>query len=450
MGISREAEEIIRRGILQLGEATIPSPLARVGAEFDTEITSIEEDDRVLLSPFLGEHNRRKKTGEPPLSFEIAGARKKIFFNPSETRAAIVTCGGLCPGLNDVVRRLVLTLAYAYGLHEIYGIRYGYQGLVEGVGELPYLLKPEEIEIISNDGGTYLGSSRGNQDPVDMVDFLQRRKIRILFTIGGDGTQRGALAISREARKRNYTLSVVGIPKTIDNDIGLVEKTFGFDTAVSLAANVLRGAHAEAEAERNGVMLVKIMGRQSGFLATHASIASGDVNFLLIPEVPFELNGPKGFLEELRKRLERRHHALIVVAEGCAESLMTDGKENWARDASGNLVYEDVGLFLKSQIQQFLDSIGVASKVRYIDPSYFVRSLPAVPSDSIFCQQLANYAVHAAMSGKTELIVATCNAVPCHIPLEAATLGRRRVDPEGPLWRSALETTGQPARMVND
>ncbi len=450
MSITPEAEEFIRRGIPLLGDPLLPSPIERVGAEYAPEMTDLKEDDRVILSPLLSEHERRKELNDPPLSYEIAGARKKIFFDPRSTRAAIVTCGGLCPGLNDVVRRLVLTLSYSYGVQEIFGIRYGYQGLVEGSGDLPFMLNPKEIETISNEGGTYLGSSRGNQDPVDMVDFLQRRKIQILFTIGGDGTQRGALAISREAQKRGYVLSVVGIPKTIDNDISLVERTFGFDTAVSLAANVLRGAHVEAEAERNGVMLVKIMGRQSGFLATQASIASGDVNFLLIPEIPFELEGPNGFLQALKARLERRGHALVVVAEGCAETLMSQNSDDWAKDASGNLIYDDVGLFLKTKLGSLMKQVEIPAKIRYIDPSYFVRSLPAVPSDSIFCQQLANYAVHAAMSGRTDLIVATCNGVPCHIPLEAATLGRRRVDPEGPLWRSALETTGQPARMIND
>ncbi|MCA9413114.1 MAG: ATP-dependent 6-phosphofructokinase [Candidatus Omnitrophica bacterium] len=433
-----------------MGEPKIPSPVELVVGEISHDNPFVEEEDRVLLSPYFEPRPPGQDPDTPPLTYEVAGPRRMLFFEPANVRAAIVTCGGLCPGINDVVRRLVLALWYNYGVREIFGIRYGYRGLVEGEGEVPYILKPEEIETISNDGGTYLGSSRGNQDPVDMVDFLQRRKIQILFTIGGDGTQRGAMAISREARKRGYALSVVGIPKTIDNDIGLVERTFGFDTAVSLAAHVLRGAHVEAEAEHNGVVIVKIMGRQSGFLATQASIASGDVNFLLVPEVPFELDGPKGFLYSLKRRLELRHHALVVVAEGCAEQLMTQREKDLRWDDSGNLIFEDVGVYLKTRIAEFMKEVGLESKVRYIDPSYYVRSLPAVPSDSIFCQQLANFAVHAAMSGRTELIVATCNGVPCHIPLEAATIGRRHVELDGPLWRSALETTGQPARMMND
>jgi 6-phosphofructokinase 1 len=282
-----------------------------------------------------------------------------------------------------------------------------------------------------------------------MVDFLQRRKIRILFTVGGDGTQKGALAIAREADARGYSLSVIGLPKTIDNDIGLVEKTFGFDTAVSVAAEVLRGAHVEAEAEQNGVVIVKMMGRQSGFLATHAAIASGDVNFILIPEIQFDLEGENGLFAALRRRLQKRRHALIVVAEGVAERLLANPDREAPRDASGNLIYNDVGLHLKDRISRHFKKTGFPVRVRYLDPSYYVRSLPAIPTDSIFCQNLAHHAVHAAMSGRTRLVVATCNGIYCHIPLEAVVLGRQFIDPRGPLWTSALQTTGQPASMVN-
>ena len=356
---------------------------------------------------------------------------------------------GLCPGLNDVIRRIVMTLHHQYGLTQTFGIRYGFKGMVEGQTDPPELLTPNAIEPISNDGGTHLGSSRGNQEPVEMVDFLQRRKIQILFTVGGDGTQKGALAIAREADARGYKLSVVGLPKTIDNDIGLVEKTFGFDTAVSVAAEVLRGAHVEAEAEQNGVVIVKLMGRQSGFLATYSSIASGDVNFILIPEIQFDLEGENGLLAALQRRLRKRRHALIVVAEGVAERLLANPDREAPRDASGNLIFSDVGLHLKDRISRHFKKNGFPVRVRYLDPSYYVRSLPAIPTDSIFCQNLAHHAVHAAMSGRTRVLVATCNGVYCNIPLEAVVLGRQFVDPAGSLWTSALQTTGQPAHMVN-
>ena len=450
MSVPVEVVAVIRKGVQRLGTPQIKSPLADTSRSSDWITQFQDDEERVLVSPYLSDWNGLRERDTPPLSYEIAGPRRTIFFDPAKTRAAIVTCGGLCPGLNDVIRRVVMTFHHNYGLRQTYGIRYGYRGLVEGKTEPPMLLTPEEIEPISNNGGTYLGSSRGGQDPVEMVDFLQRRKIQILLTVGGDGTQSGGLEIAHEAERRGYLLSVVGLPKTIDNDIGLVEKTFGFDTAVSLAAKVLQGAHVESEAEFNGVVIVKLMGRQSGFLATHASIASGDVNFILIPEVPFDLEGERGLLAVLRRRLESRHHALIVVAEGVAERLLSNPDDEAPRDSSGNLVYEDVGAHLRDRISRHFKKTGFPAKVRYIDPSYTVRSLPAIPIDSIFCQNLAHYAVHAAMSGRTRLVVATCNGVYCHIPMDAVVLGRQFVDPSGPLWRSALETTGQPAVMVNE
>lgn len=449
MQVPDEVLEILKKGVPTLGEPTFDSPLQERGSGPDGSSRYQDDNERILISPYLSDWKANKKSKSDPPSFELAGPRPKLFFDPRKTRAAIVTCGGLCPGLNDVIRRLTMTFTHNYGISQVYGIRFGYRGLVEGQAEAPFLLRPEDIEPISNDGGTYLGSSRGNQNPVDMVDFLQRRDIQILITIGGDGTQKGALAIANEAEKRGFALSVVGLPKTIDNDIGLVEKTFGFDTAVAIATEVLKGAHVEAESEENGLVIVKLMGRQSGFLAAHSSIASGDVNYVLIPEVEFDLEGPKGLLASLLDRLKKRKHALIAVAEGVAEKLLARADEKERVDASGNALFDDVGIYLKSRISNFFKEKNFPARIRYIDPSYYVRSLPANPTDSIFCQNLAHNAVHAAMSGRTRMLVATRHGIYCHIPMEALVLGRQFVDPEGPLWRSVLETTGQPARMVN-
>jgi 6-phosphofructokinase 1 len=443
MRIASEAIPIIRNGIPELGETIHESPLAGRKLGGLPPIEFIKETDRILASARLLDLKKEIDTRSEPLSFELAGPRKRLFFEPQHSRAAIVTCGGLCPGLNDVVRSLVMTLHHEYGAREIYGIRYGFQGMVEGKAAPALRLVPDEVEAISNNGGTYLGTSRGDQDPVDMVDFLQRRKIDMLFCIGGDGTQRGALAIAVEAERRGYALSVVGLPKTIDNDIGLVEKTFGFDTAVSVAAGVLSGAHVEAKSERYGVAIVKLMGRESGFLATHAAIASGDVNFLLIPEVPFDLEGKGGFLEALMERVRNRSHALVVVAEGVAKSLQAKFSNCGPNGSEENPVFEDIGAYLKDCATAFFKDQGFPARVKYIDPSYVVRSLPAIPTDSIFCQNLAHHAVHAAMAGKTRLVVATRHGIYCHIPMEAVTLGRKFVDPKGDLWRSAIEVTGQ-------
>jgi len=430
--IPGDAIPFIRAGIPCLGPAEIPSPLP--SAHLDADIDA----NRVLLSPYL---SNWRENAEEPLSYELAGPRNKLFFDPSTVRAAIVTCGGLCPGINDVIRSLVITLHDLYGAREVYGIRYGFRGLVEGHDLSPMHLDPLAIEPISNEGGSFLGSSRDRQNPRETVDFLQKRGIDILFVIGGDGTQKSALEIAKEAESRGYPLSVVGLPKTIDNDIGLVEKTFGFDTAVSIATEVLRGAHVEARGGPNGLFIVKLMGRQSGFLATHAAIASGDVNFVLVPEIPFDLEGEAGLFSLVRKRIELRGHALLAVAEGVAEKIENIGGDN--------RVGWDVGDYLALRFTEYFRSQPAPARVRYIDPSYIVRSVPANSVDSIFCQNLAHHAVHAAMSGRTRMLVATCNRVYCHIPLDAVVLEKRFVDPEGLLWRSALETTGQPACMVN-
>ncbi len=443
MRIPAEAAQYIRKGVPLLGQPNYPSPLLHSSKLSLFLPDSSTEDCQVLLSPFYPQTCQGSDSDPRPLAFEQAGPRKSIYFNPAEARAAIVTCGGLCPGLNDVIRSLVLTLTFHYGVNEIHGIRYGFSGMVDSSEHPPVRLTPELIEPISNEGGSYLGTSRGNQDPAEMVEFLRKRSINILFCIGGDGTQKGALAISHAAEKIHYPLSVIGLPKTIDNDIGLVERTFGFETAVAVAGEVLRGAHVEATAEYNGVVIVKLMGRQSGFLAAYASIASGDVNFLLIPEVKFDLDGPGGFIEALKSRLSQRHHALVVVAEGVAETLLPHQKDCCGVDASGNKIYDDIGIYLKDQVARRFKQDGFKAKVRYIDPSYLVRSLRANASDSVYCQMLGQNAVHAAMSGRTKMIVATCHRIPCHIPTEAAVLERKFVDPQGPLWRTAVETTGQ-------
>lgn len=446
MQIPAEACAIIRRGIPLLGQPKFESPLLQSSHPSLFTTDSPDPSRQVLLSAF--HPPPCQGTESQPLAFELAGPRRSIFFDPKYTRAAIVTCGGLCPGLNDVIRSLVLTLTYRYGVNEVYGIRYGYHGLVESSGHLPMRLTPDLIEPISNEGGSFLGTSRGNQDPDEMLAFLRKRAINILFCVGGDGTQKGALAIAQAADNSGYPLSVIGLPKTIDNDIGLVERTFGFETAVAVAGEVLQGAHVEATAEYNGVVIVKLMGRQSGFLATFAAIASSDVNFLLIPEVPFDLGGPKGLIEVLKARLALRHHALIVVAEGVSETLLPRQQDRGV-DASGNVKFEDIGIYLKDQVSKSFKRDGFKGKVRYLDPSYLVRSLKANASDSVFCQKLAQDAAHAAMSGRTKLIVATCHKIPCHIPMEAAVLEKKFVDPNGPLWRTAIETTGQPM-MLNE
>src|SRR5512135_1544610 len=399
------------------------------------------DEEHILLHSNLGVIRRYLDAGSEPPSFEAAGPREKIFFDPAALNCGIVTCGGLCPGLNDVIRSIVLSLHHHYGVRTIYGFPYGYEGLAPKFGHQPVMLTPEAVSNINEMGGTILGSSRGNQDVPVMVDTLERMKIGILFCIGGDGTQRGALAISEEAKRRGLKLGVIGIPKTIDNDISYVQATFGFETAVSEAKRATCAANAEATGARNGIGLVKLMGRDSGFIAAFSALVDNQVNFCLIPEVPFTLDG---FLSALKQRLDRRGHAVIVVAEGAGQELMEATGE---RDASGNIKYGDIGIFLRDRIKDHFKRAGVEINLKYIDPSYTIRSQQANPHDSAFCLLLGHNAVHAGMAGRTGMIVGFWNHQFTHVPIPLAVSRRKKMDPEGWIWSAVLASTGQPAAM---
>jgi 6-phosphofructokinase 1 len=419
--------------VQRLGECTVPSPMSGIRFTNDKE--------HILFHSDLNEIRRYLEAGSEPPIFEAAGPREKIFFDPSNLACGIVTCGGLCPGLNDVIRSIVLSLHHHYGVRTIYGFPYGYEGLSPKFGHQPIMLTPQVVAQINEMGGTMLGSSRGNQDVPTMVDTLERLKIGILFCIGGDGTQRGALAISEEVSKRGLRLSVIGIPKTIDNDISYVQTTFGFETAVSEAKKATYAAHAEAAGARNGIGLVKLMGRDSGFIAAYSVLVDNQVNFCLVPEVPFTLDG---FLSSLKQRLDRRGHAVIVIAEGAGQELFEATGE---RDASGNIKYGDIGILLRDRIKEHFKRIGMEINLKYIDPSYMIRSQPANPHDSAFCLLMGHNAVHAGMAGRTGMIVGFWNHQFTHVPTPLAVLQRKKIDPAGRLWSSVLASTGQPAVM---
>lgn len=427
--------------VTRLGACERLSPLRLSTVKGDFVPDYSRDDARVLVDVDLLD-------GDTPsaLSFAAAGAREYIYFDPATVRAGIVTCGGLCPGINNVVRSMVFELWFKYGVRHITGFRYGFEGLIPGVGAAPIPLDPDAVRDIHKQGGSVLGLSRGAQSPEMMAEALAAQGIDILFTIGGDGTQRGAHAIAKAALARGMKLSVVGVPKTVDNDVAFVDKTFGFDTAVELARDAIDCAHTEARGARNGVGIVKLMGRDAGFIAAAASMASHDVNYCLIPEVPFAVEGEHGLLASMEARLSNRGHAVVVVAEGCAASIIDS--QHAERDASGNIRYangaNDVGPWLRDRITAHLKSRGVAPTVKYIDPSYMIRSVGANAADAIFCDSLARHAVHAAMAGFTDLLVGRWHRRFTMVPLAVATGRSRRVDPDGPMWLQVLETTGQP------
>jgi 6-phosphofructokinase 1 len=380
---------------------------------------------------------------EPGLQFELAGPREKLFFQAQKTRAGIVTCGGLCPGLNNVIRSLFLELRYGYGVDDVLGFRGGYSGLDPACGHEPVKITPEFVDCIHQQGGTILGSSRGPVDIGRAVENLIARGVNILFTVGGDGTQRGANDLYQEARKRGHALSVVGVPKTIDNDVGFVSRTFGFFSAVEEAARVLGCAHTEARSVPGGIGLVKLMGRHAGFITAGAVVASQDVNFALIPEVPFKLDN---FLAALKQRMLGKSHAVIAVAEGAGQDLLA--ADAGQRDASGNVKLKDIGPFLREKIETFFKAEGIPVVMRYFDPSYQVRSRPANCEDALLCDLFARHAVHAAMAGKTGLVIGFLHERFIHVPIELLATHTKRLDPAGGWWRSVLAATGQPEQFA--
>ena len=373
--------------------------------------------------------------------FEKAGPRPKLFFDAKQTRAAIVTCGGLCPGLNNVIRSVTRELIRSYGVSSVLGIRGGYRGLDPSRGKSSVELTEDMVEDIHQKGGTLLETSRGPVDPVIAVDYLISQKVDMLFTVGGDGTQRGGRILYQEAERRGYPLAVIGIPKTIDNDVRFVTRTFGFGTAVDEAVRVIDSAHTEAHSVNNGVSVVKLMGRHAGFIAAAATVASQDVNFCLIPELPFALGGENGLLASLERRLEKKNHAVIVVAEGAGQELL--GKSG-AVDASGNVKMENIGRFLKEELIAHFQARGIEMIMRYFDPSYQIRGCPANTEDALLCDRMGRHAVHAAMSGRTGMVVSSLNGQFVYVPTDLIAAGGKQVSLKGELWRAVISSTGQP------
>jgi 6-phosphofructokinase 1 len=429
-----------------IGVAKVPSPMSFSNNQSGST-TNFVSDDQLIIYDINAQPDVEVGSYKKEQLLELAGPRQTIYFDPAHVHAGIVTCGGLCPGLNDVIHAIVMTLWYRYGVRRITGIRFGYCGFLSDFKIPAVELTPDKVAEIHRVGGTTLGSSRGGGERIsEIVDSMERMNLNMLFVIGGDGTLRGGLAIAEEIEKRSLKITVVGVPKTIDNDLSFIERSFGFETAVSYAVDAVDSAHTEAKDAMNGIGIVKVMGRHSGFIAAHTTLASGDVNYVLVPEVPFELQGENGLFSHLKNRLERRRHAVILIAEGTGQDLLD---KNNGTDASGNKKLNDIGVFLKQKIEQYFAERKMEISVKYIDPSYMIRSAAANSGDGIYCTRLGTNAVHAAMAGKTKILITLVNNNFVHLPIRLAVSKRNRVDPESPLWRDVIEATGQPVQIRN-
>ncbi|MBQ0052598.1 MAG: ATP-dependent 6-phosphofructokinase [Treponema sp.] len=434
--------------IEQLGECKVPSPieLSKQHGEFRANYVKDTSFVRYKVNVYDAENCENECTKGNLM--QKAGPREYIYFNPAHVTAGICTCGGLCPGLNDVIRAVVRCLWYRYGVKRIKGFRFGYKGFFADSGYDTVDLNPRVVDDIHKIGGSFLGTSRGGGNRVsDIVDSVESLSINMLFIVGGDGTQRGALDVAREIEKRGLKVAVVGIPKTVDNDFVFIDRSFGFETAVEKAREAVNAIHMEAVSQVNGIGVVKLMGRESGFIATATALASHETNFCLIPEVPFDMDGPNGFLSHLEQRLKDRHHAVVIVAEGAGQEHMQSTNEH---DASGNKKLSDIGVYLCNKINEYFANKNIHVNLKYVDPSYQVRSSVTTANDSIYCERLGNNAVHAAMAGKTKCVVGLVHDKFVIIPTTMVTRKRNMVDPEGALWRDALDATGQPILMVNN
>ena len=434
----------------ELGERRILSPMGhRYSAQGIDEVHFTPDPSPVRVpvpNRFSCEGKDHPIILEREQSMELAGPRKNIFFDPAQTTAAIVTCGGLCPGLNDIILSIVNALWDAYKVRNIIGIRNGYCGFRSDAPT--WQLNPSIVKNIHKMGGSFLGSARGGgKDLPQIAARIEQLGINVLFVIGGDGTLKGAKDISNYLKIRGHKVAVVGVPKTIDNDILFVHKTFGFDTAVSLATQALDSATVEASSAPNGIGLVKLMGRDSGFIAAHTAIASQDADFVLIPEVSFDLDGSNGFLFHLKNRLQRFGRAVVVVAEGAGQEFFDESLRK--EDLGGNLSYQDIGTFLRTRINEYFEREQIMVNLKYIDPSYMIRAARPIATDAFYCMRLGSYAVHAAMAGKTSVLISYWNSTFVHIPIAKAVLERNLINPSGTLWRHVVEATAQPISMKN-
>lgn len=391
-------------------------------------------------------------------AYILAGPRSELAFDPKQCKAAIVTCGGLCPGLNTVIREVVMCLRFQYGVDETYGVCAGYRGFLDPTSWI--YLDESLVKNLHNQGGSILGSSRGGHDTIEIVNSLEAQGVNLLFVVGGDGTVRGAAKIAEEVKRRGLAIAVAVIPKTIDNDVPLLDRTFGFETAVDAARDAIEVANVEAEGFPNGLGIVKVMGRNSGFIAMHAALGSCVADLVLVPEVDFFLDGPGGIVDHLFERISTNGKAVVVVAEGAGQQLMQDmdaaGRKE-KKDESGNVQLNDVGPWLCTKLKSGLDDRlketskhGDGLTLKYVDPSYMVRGIPPSTADNLYCLQLAHNAVHGAMAGMTNFLVASINTRECYVPIDLVANKRNVIDTSHQsMWEYVVFSTGQPSFQMN-
>jgi 6-phosphofructokinase 1 len=452
------------------------------------------------------------------LTFAEAGPRNMLRFpghHKKLLKVGVLVSGGIAPGINAVISGIVQRhVLYhtpqitdlrvpgktprSYTL-QVFGFRNGFAGLLAGddVTVLYDSDSPDEklrahLRRIANRGGSEIGTSRyddllSTADPdkrekdLDQVaENLANRHFDILYVIGGDGSMRAAHATWKRSRDNGKSLSVIGVPKTMDNDILWVWQSFGFLSAVEKAREALQQLHTEATSNPR-LCVVQLFGSDSGFVVSHAALASGVCDAALIPEVPFTMKKLADYItERLSKRFRpgaggQSPYGMIVMAETAvpqdAEDYLSDPEVDLDENEKAAIqAFVSKGCRVHGQTPDELRTGGLKVVSRVLqkriremkvddaywadfrvftnEPRHLLRAIPPSASDVAFGQRLGVLAVDNAMAGYTDFMISQWMTEYVLVPLDLVVLGRKRVPPNGIFWKSVVASTGQPPELV--
>jgi 6-phosphofructokinase 1 len=329
-------------------------------------------------------------------------------------RIGLLTGGGDCPGLNAVIRAVVRRAEMEHG-DTIVGFRDGWKGMAEG--DIVDLSVDSTRGLVTR-GGTILGTARYHPDEhpdgTGMVfESFKRNRLDAVVCVGGDGTLAAAGKLSEVG------LPMIGVPKTIDNDVFGTDVSVGFDTAVAIAADALDRVQTTGESH-NRIMVVEVMGRHNGWIALSAGIAAG-AESILIPEVPFDV-------DELAKQLVHRHRrarsSVVVVAEGATP---VAGSVDWAppRGKFGSIVAGAVGEMVRSELEQ---RTGFDARLTVL--GHVQRGGTPTPTDRILGSRFGVAAVDAVRDGEAGVMVALQSEQVVRVPIAQISGRRKQVPPD--------------------
>lgn len=349
-------------------------------------------------------------------------------------RIGVLTGGGDCPGLNAVLRAVVKTAMGRYG-YEVTGFKDGYRGLVMN----DYVrFKPGDVSGILDKGGTILGTSNRDNpfkfaierdDKVEYKDMSDRvidnigmHKIDCMVLIGGDGTLTSARDFARKG------INVIGVPKTIDNDLSGTDITFGFMTAVDTATEAIDKLHSTAESHHR-VMILEVMGRYAGWIALESGIAGG-ADVILIPEIPYDIS--KVAQKVMERKNEGKHFSIVVVAEGAKDKNGNMVVSKVVEDSPDPIRLGGIGNKIAGEIEELT---GIETRVTVL--GHLQRGGRPIPYDRILSTRYGVAAVELINQGKFGMMVSLKGNEITAVSLEEAVGKLKTVPPDGELIRIA-------------